>query len=282
MGADVSPEHIFKAVSSLPSDSTFVFFGTSDFVVRGHEFILCQDVVTMHDSPSHALRQKGDSSLFTAIRALKDGTIDALISAANTGALLAGARSILEHFPNCTRPPLACFIRAQSGEDVLLLDVGASPEASDELLCQYAQLGAACMQALQNKKPTVALLNIGEEPIKGTSEQKGALKLLQENPSSLFDFIGNKEPYDIFAHTADVFVTNGLIGNLFLKSCEAVIRFLAKDIPSQEKGAMLLGVNNLILKCHGKASEAAIQRTVLQTEELLSQNIIPKLRQLIA
>lgn len=262
MGADRSPEYIYEAVKCLSIDSTFVFFGTEEFAVTGDEFIVCPEVITMQDDPVKAVCQKSDSSLLTALSALKEGSVDALLSCANTGALVAGARMTLDLLPGITRPPLACFIPTERGH-VLLLDVGASPDASEELLWQYATLGTSFIGI---KRPKVALLNIGSEATKGTSIQKKALKLIQERATD-FDFVGNKEPYDIFTHSADVFVTNGLMGNLFLKSCEAMARFFSIDL--QDSGAHLLGLNKPVMKCHGHASKTAIAHALQQLSTLL-------------
>jgi glycerol-3-phosphate acyltransferase PlsX len=279
MGADIAPHHILNAILALPadvfSDLHVVFFGSEILTLPPHMSVeLCPDVVSMDENPLKAIREKRASSLMCGIRALKDKKISAFISCANTGALLAGVRTELKCLPGIQRPALACLVPTLEN-DVLLLDCGANVEASPQHLVQFAELGTAFMRTYQGiKRPKIALLNIGEEEQKGTHELKSALTLLQEAENDTFEFVGNKEPYDIFARKADVFVTNGFSGNLFLKTSEAVTRFLQKKYPELEpiaegKGALVLGIEPLVVKCHGAASSTAIQQAFIHTKQLL-------------
>lgn len=263
MGAELLPSSIVKAVQTLPNEFFFnhsiVLFGTENEKIPNSPhitFVSCPDVVGMDENPLQTIREKKPSSLLTGIRALKEGKIAAFISCANTGALVALARSELE---GTSKPALACTIPTETG-DVLMLDVGANVEVTAEMLVQFAKLGAEYWQSLYGAKPRVALLNVGVEPIKGTQELKAAVK---ELPSDLYTFVGNKEPYDLFTNQADVFVTDGFSGNLFIKTSEAVLR--SRGIAYEESYAILLGLKQHVIKCHGASSERAIQKAILSS-----------------
>lgn len=297
MGADVPPNHILEAVASLPpdfySDASLVLFGTQELSVLveklpGLSLIVCPDVVKMDENPLHTIREKKDSSLRVGIRTLREGRISAFISCANTGALVAVARSELDALQGISRPALACHVPTHKG-DVVMLDVGANVEASSDVLLQFAKLGAAYVKSVFGVDlPEVALLNIGEEALKGTEELKNAVSIFSD--CSHFAFVGNKEPYDVFTRQADVFVTNGFSGNLFIKTCEAMSRHILgalgkkypelsfSDIVGEGSGAIVLGVNRLLVKCHGAASTNAIQQALLRTKQRLKQDVITKIQ----
>ncbi len=296
MGADVPPDHILEAATSLLPDFysnvSLVFFATEE-VQRpvGANFVVSPDVVRMDENPIHTLRERKKTSLAIGIHALKEGTIQALISCANTGALLALTRVYLETFSSITRPALMCEVKSQNGY-VAILDVGANVEASNELLWQWAKLGASYLHTVRDvAMPKVALLNIGEEEIKGTQDLKSAYSYFSEHPSDGFNFIGNSEPYDVFTGQADVFITNGFSGNLFLKSCEAASRFTLEkvqhkypdlsllDMREEGHGALVLGLKQLVVKCHGKSSVKAIQQALIHTKTLLQEKALSKIEQ---
>ncbi|MCE5294632.1 MAG: hypothetical protein LLF94_08475 [Chlamydiales bacterium] len=279
MGADVPPSHIIEAALSLPDDFFhdvhLVLFGTQEHsITHPHiTFRVCPEVVGMDDSPTSIIREKKASSLLIGVQWLKNTKYSAFLTLANTGALIAAVRSELECLPGISRPALACSIATPKG-DVVMTDVGGNVETSAETLVQFARLGSAYYQTVYGiKNPKVALLNIGQEAFKGTQELKGASALLQEEPG--IEFVGNKEPYDVFTKQADVFVTNGFSGNLFLKSCEAygrhIFNVLKAQYPQiqpsdiiQEAGAEILGINKLVVKCHGAATKTAITNALLK------------------
>ncbi len=232
--------------------------------------------------------------MLVGIRQLKEGKISAFISCANTGALLAVTRTTLDTFQGITRPALACTIPAHNG-DVIMLDVGGNVDSSVDMLLQFALLGASYSHAFMKvARPKVALLNIGEEASKGTQELKDALSALKLAESEYFEFIGNKEPYDVFTRQADVFVTNGFNGNLFVKTSEAASRHILgcllqkypdielKGLISEGSGAMVLGVKELVIKCHGASSIQAIQQALMHTKELIKQKAITQMQAFIA
>ncbi len=285
MGADVPPDHIFRAATSLPADfysnTSLVFFGTQDVgaFVPHSSLHMCPDVIRMDDSPVQIIRENKKTTLATGIQELHEGKISAFISCANTGALVALARKHLETLSGITKPALMCEVPTETGY-VMLLDVGANVEASNELLLSFAHLGAAFSQ---KDKPKVALLNIGEEHTKGTQELKSTYSYFKEHTSDLFEFVGNKEPYDVYTHQADIFITTGFSGNLFLKSSEAASRFVLSriskrypdmrldDIVDEGHGAILLGLKKLVVKCHGRSSIKAIQDTLINIKASLER-----------
>lgn len=301
MGADVPPNHILEAVASLPhdfySDVSLVLFGTQDQIgsvqkytakIPALSLTVCPDIVKMDDNPLHIIREKKESSLRVGVRTLREGRITAFISCANTGALVAVARSELDSLQGISRPALACHVPTHKG-DVVMLDVGGNVEASSDMLLQFAKLGSGYAKSVLGiDHPKVALLNIGEEALKGTEELKGAVSIFSE--CKHFEFVGNKEPYDVFTRQADVFVTNGFSGNLFIKTCEAVSRYILgslgkkypelsfSDIVGEGTGAIVLGVNKLVIKCHGAASTNAIQQALLHTKQRLKQDVITKIQ----
>ncbi len=301
MGADVPPSHILEAISCLDpgfyQDVSLLFFATTEVAplfdnfqkkIRNSSLQIVSDVVTMQDSPVKALREKKGSSLFVGIRSLKEGTISGFLSAANTGAMLAATRHELDPMPAISRPALLCAIPCDTG-DVVMLDVGGNVEASTESIIQHAKLGAAYASVVYGiNRPKVATLNIGEEVLKGTQELKSAVSLLSSQTLP-FDFVGNKEPYDVFSRQADVFVTNGFSGNLFLKTCEAVSGYIFSsihkkypelvfsDIIDNDQGAIVLGVKQLVVKCHGKASQEALRQALIQTKHLLQIDALAKI-----
>ena len=306
MGADMPPNHILEAVSTLPSDFyedvSLVLFATEPVLglvkqatkhIPNISAVVCPDVVRMDDNPLKIIREKKQSSLLVGMHKLKEGSLSAFISCANTGALVAVARSELDALPGISRPALACTIPTVVG-DIVLLDVGGNVEASTDMLMQFARLGSGYASIVHGvKRPLVALLNIGEEPLKGTQELKSAAAIFSDAPNESFDFVGNKEPYDVFTRQADVFVTNGFSGNLFIKTCEAMSRFILgslqkkhpdislSGIVGEGTGAQVLGVNDLVVKCHGAASISAIQQALLHTNHLLKLDFIPKLTSII-
>ena len=182
------------------------------------------------------------------------------------------AMALLDLEKGVSKPALACLIPTAKA-DAVVLDVGANVEATSEMLVQFARLGSIFSRTYQKvEAPRVALLNIGEESIKGTEVHKEAYRTLKE--ASELDFVGNKEPYDVFTGEADVFVTNGFSGNLFVKTSEAASRYILSsvhkmhsdlqfpDITHEGFGAVVLGIKQCVIKCHGQASSAAIQGAI--------------------
>jgi glycerol-3-phosphate acyltransferase PlsX len=243
------------------------------------EVVHTTQVVDMNELPQNAMRNKKDSSMRVAINLVKEGKAQAIVSAGNTGALMATARYVLRTMNGIDRPAIAKILPTIKGE-VCVLDLGANVESSPEHLLQFGIMGTQLMHAVTNKPaPSVGILNIGSEDIKGHEGIKKAFELFK---SSNLNFYGNVEGDDINKGTVDVVVCDGFTGNVALKTMEGVakmIGFLIKEEftrnplskmmalaaypvikrvktrldPHKYNGAVLLGLNNLVIKSHGGA-----------------------------
>ncbi len=253
--------------------------------------------VEMDESPSQALRTKKDSSMRVAIDLVKEGEADACVSAGNTGALMAKARFVLKMLPGIDRPAICCALPAMQGHSHVL-DLGANVDSSPEQLLQFALMGAALTSAVDNKPaPSVALLNVGEEEIKGDGRVKEAAMLISQ---SNLNYVGFVEGDAVFKGSVDVIVCDGFVGNIALKASEGVGRmflhfaqeeFLRTPLtrlaawvsgpvlkaavrridPRRYNGASLLGLRGIVIKSHGSADQVsfayAIDEAVLEVEK---------------
>ena len=248
-------------------------------------------VVGMDEAPASALRSKRDSSMRVAVQLIKDGAADAAISAGNTGALMAISRFVLRTLEGIDRPAIAFQLPNQRGGTTTVLDLGANVDCEPEHYLQFAIMGAALVTALDGKaNPTIGLLNIGEEVIKGNEAVKQAAERLR---GSGLNFIGNVEGDDIYAGRSDVVVCDGFVGNVMLKTSEGVARMMGAFIkeefernwatrlmalaampvlkrfrrrvdPGRYNGGGLVGLRGVVIKSHGSANaesfEAALRR----------------------
>jgi glycerol-3-phosphate acyltransferase PlsX len=260
-------------------------------------------VVGMDESPQVALRSKKDSSMRVAINMVKNGEAAACVSAGNTGALMATARYVLKTLPGIDRPAIASFLPTVKGE-VCMLDLGANVDCTAEHLLQFALMGSALVTALEHKPaPTIGLLNIGSEDIKGNEVVKQAGELLQ---NSDLNFYGNVEGDDIFKGVTDVVVCDGFVGNVSLKTTEGLARMIGTFLREEFKrniftklaglvalpvinafrhrvdsrrynGASLLGLKGIVVKSHGSADEfaflCAIERAAEEARGGMLHNI---------
>lgn len=260
-------------------------------------------VVGMDESPQVALRSKKDSSMRVSINMVKNGEAAACVSAGNTGALMATARYVLKTLPGIDRPAIASFLPTVKGE-VCMLDLGANVDCSAEHLLQFALMGSALVTALEHKpNPTIGLLNIGSEDIKGNEVVKQAGELLQ---NSDLNFYGNVEGDDIFKGVTDVVVCDGFVGNVSLKTTEGLARMIGTFLREEFKrniftklagfialpvinafrhrvdsrrynGASLLGLKGIVVKSHGSADEfaflCAIERAAEEARGGMLHNI---------
>lgn len=238
------------------------------------------EVVSMDDPVSVALRNKKDSSMRVAINQVKEGRAQAAISAGNTGALMAVSRFVLKTLKGIDRPAICTAIPTRDGH-CHMLDLGANVDSEPEHLLQFALMGDAVVRAVDGiEKPRVALLNIGEEEIKGNEQIKEAAHLLQDNP--LLNYVGFVEGDGIFRGEADVIVCDGFVGNVALKTMEGVASMIGGMIreevsrswlnklsavlalpllrglksrlnPQRYNGASLVGLNGVVVKSHGGA-----------------------------
>ncbi|MBT8108555.1 MAG: phosphate acyltransferase PlsX [Gammaproteobacteria bacterium] len=259
------------------------------------------EVVGMSEPPAEAIRKKKDSSMRIAINLVKDGEADACVSAGNTGALMATAKFVLKMLPGIDRPAIIAELPSLTGS-LHMLDLGANTEASPEQLFQFAVMGsivAADINRIEN--PTVALLNIGAEDIKGHGTVKEAAALLS---ASTLNYVGFVEGSDLFFGKADVVVTDGFSGNVAIKTMEGtaglckhhlksgftrnwftklqamlagpVLRRLAASMDSRNyNGATLVGLNGIVIKSHGSADAYAFQHAI-DTAVVEVRNQLPK------
>jgi len=245
-------------------------------------------VVEMDERPSSALRNKKESSMRVALNLVREGHADACVSAGNTGALMAIARFVLKTLPGIDRPAI-CAAMPGSARPTLVLDLGANVDSSSAELFRFAVMGAVLAEAVHGRRePAVALLNVGEEEIKGSDCVKQTALLLEK---SSLNYVGFAEGNDIFAGKYDVIVCDGFVGNIALKASEGAARMLA-DIASEEfrrswvsrlgalgalptlrrlkeradprryNGASLLGLRNAVVKSHGSADAVSFANAV--------------------
>jgi glycerol-3-phosphate acyltransferase PlsX len=251
------------------------------------------EVVKMDDPLPVALRTKKDSSMRVTADLVKRGEADAGVSAGNTGALMAVSRFVLKTLPGIDRPAIASTLPSRSGS-TYVLDLGANVDCSAEHLLQFGIMGAALAAAIEHKeRPSVGLLNIGEEDIKGNEVVKQASELFK---TSGLNFQGNVEGDDIYKGTVDVVVCDGFVGNIALKTSEGLAKLMADQLrgefkkniitrlagiialpvlrafkrkldPRRYNGASLLGLNGVIIKSHGSADVFAFEQAILKAVE---------------
>jgi len=267
------------------------------------EIVPASEVVAMDDSVEVALRRKKDSSMRLAAQAVKDGRADACVSAGNTGAWMAISRYVLKTLDGIDRPAIATSIPNQAGRATTMLDLGANVDCTAEHLLQFAIMGAALAQAVDHReRPSVGLLNIGEEVIKGNDVVKQAAELLR---ASSLNFHGNVEGDDIFKGTVDVIVCDGFVGNVVLKSIEGLARMLGSMIREEFQrnpytllagalakpvlnhfrhrvdnrrynGAALLGLRGVVIKSHGSADAYAFGHALARAREAVASGLLAR------
>lgn len=257
----------------------------------------------MDDSPVTAYRRKKDSSMRVAIECVKEGLASACVSAGNTGALMVIATRVLETLPGIERPAIASVLPTITGS-TYMLDLGANVDCKPEHLVQFAVMGATLVAATEHKdRPTVGLLNIGEEAIKGNEVVKQAAELLR---ASGLNFIGNVEGDGIYKGAADVVVCDGFVGNVALKTSEGLVEMLATFLRQEftrnlltklaalvarpvisafrrrvdyrrYNGATLLGLRGIVVKSHGSADRFSFQRALERAAEEARLGLVARL-----
>jgi glycerol-3-phosphate acyltransferase PlsX len=266
------------------------------------------EVVGMDESPALALRNKKDSSMRVAINLVKNGEADACVSAGNTGALMAISRFVLKMLPGIERPAICAPVPTINGH-THMLDLGANVDCTAEHLLQFGIMGSMLISAMEHKeRPTVGLLNIGEEEIKGNEVVKAAGELLR---NSGLNFVGNVEGDGIFKGEADVIVCDGFVGNVSLKTTEGLAQMLAASLRSEFKrnwltklaalaamsvlnsfkrrfdhrrynGAVLLGLKGISVKSHGSADELAFGNAIGRAYDAAENRVVERIAGRIA
>ncbi|TCV90064.1 phosphate:acyl-[acyl carrier protein] acyltransferase [Sulfurirhabdus autotrophica] len=261
------------------------------------------EVVTMDDPPALALRNKKDSSMRVAINLVKSGEANACVSAGNTGALMAISRFVLKMLPNIERPAIASILPTLNGH-THVLDLGANVDCTPNHLLQFAIMGAMLVSAVEHKpSPTVGLLNIGAEDIKGNEVVKQTAELLRR---SHLNFYGNVEGDDIYKGTTDVVVCDGFVGNVALKTSEGLAQMISTMLKQEFKrniftklaglvalpvlnrfksrvdhrrynGASLLGLRGIVLKSHGSADTVAFENAIERAVEEVRNGVLRRI-----
>jgi glycerol-3-phosphate acyltransferase PlsX len=317
MGGDNGPGVIIGGAAiarDRRSDLRFVIFG-DEAVVRpvldkhpavrdASTFHHCDVAVQMHDKPSQALRKgRWKSSMWRSLQAVRDGEADAAVSAGNTGALMAMAKFCLKTLPDIERPAIAAIWPTLRGESVVL-DVGATIGGDSRMLVDFAVMGAAMARSIFDlEKPTVGLLNIGVEEIKGVEEVREAGRVLREMNHPRFTYHGFIEGDDLGKGTVDVAVTEGFAGNIALKTAEGTARQLSEYLrsamsrtwtarlgyilakpafdrlrekmdPNRANGGVFLGLNGLVIKSHGGTDAEGFASAVELARDMARNDLV--------
>ncbi|MGN5220879.1 phosphate acyltransferase PlsX [Aeromonas veronii] len=251
-------------------------------------FVHASQVVGMGDKPIVALRTLKDSSMRVVLNLVKAGEADACVSAGNTGALMAMAKCVLKSLPGVDRPALIKALPTLSGKRTVMLDLGANVSCDADTLLQFAVMGSVVAEKVEGiASPRVALLNIGEEEIKGNDLVRHSAELLRQ--CHALNYVGFVEGDRIFSGDSDVIVCDGFVGNVALKTAEGVVRMMAQLAgyprkkctflgriagfmfkwrfsylnPDQYNGASLLGLRGIVVKSHGRAERRALCNAIL-------------------
>lgn len=320
MGSDFAPvseiEGVLLAFKEIlnKNDVEIVFVGDEskinaciknyDMSIASYSILHAEEVVTMHDDPTQALKTKKNSSIYKGIASLKEGTVDAFFSAGNTGAMLTFSTVLLGRIKNVSRPTIGTFFPRIENKPTLIVDAGANAEVKPQFLYEFAIMGSIYSELMFGiNKPKVGLLNIGEEETKGTAIVQEAYQLLK---ASKLNFVGNVEGRDLFFDTADVVVCDGFTGNVVLKFAESIVPFLKSAVKKyseksfgkmlkvgllaptlkeilidfdyqQYGGVPLLGVNGVVIIGHGKSSPLAVKNALLRAKESIEKEVNSKI-----
>jgi phosphate acyltransferase len=304
MGGDRGPDEVVAGAVAAAGDGIVpVLYGPASLDARGLERVAAEQVIEMDEKPAEAVRGKPDSSLVAACRAVGEGRADAVVSAGNTGAMLAAGLLQIRRLPGVMRPAIAVPIPARDGPS-LLLDCGANADARAEHLLQFAHMGSIFAEAILGiENPEVRLLSIGEEPEKGNQLVLEAHALLA---ASSLNFAGNTESRDLLVRAADVVVADGFTGNVALKALEGTIRTVIEGLreeitktalgkvggllirpaarrlrhrldPDTYGGAYLLGLRGLVVIAHGNSSQLAIANAIRLAARGVEHDVTGKL-----
>ena len=287
LAADVFPPAV-KLVLIGDCDKAKAFLASKNVDENKFEFVHTTEVIEMGEHPTKALSQKPNSSISIGFKLLKEGKLNALCSAGNTGAMLVGSMFSVKSVPGVIRPCIASVLPKVNGGYGLLLDVGTNADCKPDVLYQFAILGSLYSEFVEKiKSPKVGLLNIGEEPEKGNLVAQAAYGLMKDTKD--FNFIGNVEGRDFFNDKADVIVCEGFVGNVVLKMAESFYRLIKKRDRSDEYfdrfnyelygGTPILGINSTVMIAHGISSPLAFKNMLLQTKEIVDANLPEKIKQ---
>jgi glycerol-3-phosphate acyltransferase PlsX len=307
MGGDRAPEEVVAGALEAAGDGIEpILFGPVGLETGGLDLVETTQVIAMEEKPAEAVRGKPDSSLVASCHAVGEGNADAVVSAGNTGAMLAACFLELRRLPGVARPAIAVVIPAKRGPSVLI-DSGANADARPEHLLQFAHMGSVFAEdVLEVRDPQVRLLSIGEEPEKGNQLTLEAHALLAGADG--LNFAGNTESRDLLVGTADVVVCDGFTGNVVLKLTEGTIKTVLEELkeeivasrrgrvggllirpaarglrqrldPETYGGAYLLGLRGLAVIAHGNSSRRAIANAIRLAARGVEHDVVGKLAQ---
>ncbi len=320
MGGDHGPSVTIPAALeflALHADASIAFVGRREDIeprlARAPDartrLVHASEVVAMDEAPALALRSKKNSSMRLAVDLVKSGEAQAAVSAGNTGALMAISRFVLKTLPGIDRPAIVSVLPTVKGGMTYMLDLGANVDCTAEHLLQFAVMGSTLVSAVEHKeRPTVGLLNIGEEAIKGNEVVKQASELLH---ASGLNFIGNVEGDGIYKGKSDVIVCDGFVGNVALKTTEGLAQMLGAFLREEftrnaftrlaalaampvlgafkrrvdhrrYNGATLLGLRGIVVKSHGSADAFAFRRALERALEEAQNDVIARITQRLA
>jgi glycerol-3-phosphate acyltransferase PlsX len=298
-------------------DLSFLLFGDAaaiapELAVRPalravSEIVHCTETISADDKPSQAIRRAKTTSMGRMIAAVKEGAADAAVSGGNTGALMAMSKLALRTMPGIDRPALAALLPTLGANDLVMLDLGANTESDARNLVQFAVMGAAYARVILDlERPRVQLLNIGTEEMKGTDELKDAAAVLREAAYLGLSFDGFIEGDKLSRGDVDVVVTDGFSGNIALKSLEGTARFVTDLLrraftssvrskigflisrpatellrhhldPNNHNGAVFLGLNGLIVKSHGSATDKGVANAIRVAARMVREDLTRKI-----
>jgi len=312
MGGDGAPkaavQGALKALAVIPKDVSIILIGDKNAVTKAFDGNIPERIsihhttqtVDMHDSGAKVIKNKPDSAIVQGIRLVKDGIADGFISAGHTGAVMTAATLLLGRIPNVKRPALTAYIPSETGGKVIC-DVGANPDAKPEHLLQFAIMASHYLEFVERQKnPKIGLINIGEEPSKGSELYKKANQLLKKE---LPNFYGNVEGRHLLDSEANVLICDGFVGNTILKFGEGWMNVFYNSIKSgigsslrykiggllikpifnnikkkydyeEHGGTPLLGVNGIVIVCHGSSGPKSFLNSVLLAKKSIDNNLI--------
>ena len=319
MGGDKAPQIVIEGadlVASTNHNVHFLLFGNSKKILpiinhcrylKGrYDLIHTDEAVSSDEKPSIALRRLTNSSMRLAIDSVKDGKADVIISAGNTGALMAIAKVVLRPLPSIDRPAIVTSIPNKKNGGTVLLDMGANIECDSAVLFQFAVMGRAFARSvLKIDNPKIGVLNVGSEELKGHEHVKNVATLIR-NSELKNDFYGYVEGDDIVKGTVDVVVTDGFTGNVTLKTIEGTVKFISSLIkegfsssiwskigyllasnslskatkkvdPRMHNGAMLIGLNGVVIKSHGSTDGLGFSNAIKVAISLIENKINDKI-----
>lgn len=313
MGGDFAPKEIVAgaiAAAEEHKDVQIILVGKEQ-EIRSHingvlpnnvTIVHAEEIIASDEEPVRAVRRKKESSMVVAGKLVKEKKADAMISAGNTGALMATGLLVVGRIPGIERPALAPLLPSMDQKGMLALDLGANMDASPEQLLQYAIMGSIYRERVEGmKSPRIGLLNVGTEDSKGNESIKAAYQLLSAQGD--LNFIGNVESKEMLTRPCDVMVCDGFSGNVMLKSYEGAAKVIFGELktafkqslltklaaaimlpklkglkktldPNEFGGAPLLGVNGLVLKIHGSSDARAVQAVVKQAKTAIKGKLV--------